>query len=993
MASISTSDDFPTLLARIGRERWVGRTREMAEASTLWQQASSGNGRVLWIRGDPGVGKTRFMRELSALVESGGACVLSVACYPEGSAPYTPLVNLIAEYFESPDAATIHLSDELLSNLAALVPALRQRFPGRISDLIPNLQSNQPRIFDGFLQFCAALSAARPLLIFFDDVHWADHDTLSLIRSLARHIRSLPVLIVMTYREAELEAAPTLKDLLLDLNHERLAAYLFLAPLTQDETAELLEAMFSREVTPEFLAGVYTQTEGNPFFIEEVCKALIETGQLAYRDRSWHYPAMGNIKIPQTVRAAIQARLDQLPEITQNILRMAAILGREFDFQTLQQAVRLEDESLIRALESALKAQIILEVQSNPGAVARFEFVHALIPATLSESVILVRRQRLHLQVAQAIEAIRPDDFEALAYHFTEAGAPGRACSYYRGAGDRARQAAPAEAARFYRAALANWPGDDAAGQAEINAQLGYCLWVLVDIPGALKCYEDAYYRFDHLQNRIQSGDMQRMMGRMYWELADREHSVSHYQLAYAILEREPESPELARAISAIAQMYMLVPDNEKSIAWGQRALEMGERLGLEDVVVHALNTIGSCYTEFGDFDQGLAMLWDSLRRSLAAYLPQDACRAYFNLGVDLQRQCRYSNAREIMLELHTYATQMDAKNYVYMAVWRLMWIDWLTGKWDSAQSYRSQMVSFNGKLKTTWASRVYGLIDLDLGRIDAGLRVLEENLPSALRANDKQSTVPLLGQLARAYCMAGQDEKMTWIMRQILDSVSGTTFSLDESFTPLLIACQQYARRSPTGAAEAQACLDLLIRDKQRYQTEEATAALAEGRGCLAEKLHPEEAAEYFRAAAEVWKEIDRPYDQARALTSLGGALSAVGDRHAARLALNQALRLYDDLAAQLDPDSRADFLNKPDLQALRQSMTDAPHQNDNDPTPREIEVLRLVAQGLTNPQIAERLVISPLTVNAHLRSIFNKLDVTSRITAAWVAKERGLI
>jgi DNA-binding NarL/FixJ family response regulator len=209
----------------------------------------------------------------------------------------------------------------------------------------------------------------------------------------------------------------------------------------------------------------------------------------------------------------------------------------------------------------------------------------------------------------------------------------------------------------------------------------------------------------------------------------------------------------------------------------------------------------------------------------------------------------------------------------------------------------------------------------------------------------------------------------------------------------PLLIACKEFSRRSQP--AQAQACLIQLNEQAQRYQTGEAAAALAEANGYLAEKSQPQAAAQHFRAAAEEWKKIGRPYDEGRALSSLSSALAAYGDQPSARQAAGQALRLFNDLADQLDPDSRAVFLNTPELLSLRQTVTGAPHHpigpKADELTGRELEVLRLVAQGLTNAQIAERLVLSPLTVNSHLRSIFNKLDVTSRTAAAHVAMQRG--
>jgi hypothetical protein len=308
----------------------------------------------------------------------------------------------------------------LLTELVLIAPDLAVRFPelAPLSSADPAAQ--QPRAFEGFALFCEALTAHEPLLLFIDDVHWADAGTLQLIHYLARRIRHLPLLLVLTYREIELDENPLLGRLLQDLNRERLASRLKLGRLTSDQTRQLLQAMFSEEISPEFLDGIYRESEGNPFFVEEICKALVDSGRIRFEDGRWQRPGVEDLEIPQSVRGAVLSRVDKLSEPAREAMLMAAILGREFEFETLRRATELPEETLIGALESAERAQLISETRRN-GDVA-FSFVHALIPASLTESVSVLRRKMLHRRAAQAIEAGHPDAWEILAYHWIEAG-------------------------------------------------------------------------------------------------------------------------------------------------------------------------------------------------------------------------------------------------------------------------------------------------------------------------------------------------------------------------------------------------------------------------------------------------------------------------------------------------------------------------------------------------------------------------------------------
>jgi len=331
-----------SLIDRIVRGQLVGREAELAEALALWQRAVTGEvgeARALLVSGEPGVGKTRFVQEVIAQARGSGAAVLTGECYAEGSAPYAPVAQMIRQALEDLSPGGLDLPDFVLADLLTLAPGLRSRYP----DIPPNSpldpQTELERVYDNVVELCARLAARAPLLLFLDDAHWADPGTLFLLRHLARRrrttqaLRALPLLIVMTYREVELHEARALHEVLLDLNRERLSARIKLARLSKAQTRDLLAAMFAEEITNDFLEGIYRETEGNPFFVEEVCKALVESGKLSFADGRWRRPSdMAEMEIPQSVRLAIQARVARLPGPAQDVLRLAGNLAEELGY-------------------------------------------------------------------------------------------------------------------------------------------------------------------------------------------------------------------------------------------------------------------------------------------------------------------------------------------------------------------------------------------------------------------------------------------------------------------------------------------------------------------------------------------------------------------------------------------------------------------------------------------------------------------------------------
>jgi ABC-type oligopeptide transport system substrate-binding subunit/tRNA A-37 threonylcarbamoyl transferase component Bud32 len=435
---------------QIVRGRIIGRRNELQETTHIWRKAATGEGQVLLVSGEPGIGKTRFIQELRTLVEVEGGQVFLGECYAEGSAPCSPIAQIIRQILDSQGWEKLDLPNSYLADFLEIAPDLHHHF----SDIPPNPildpQAKQERMFESMVALFGALSRQQPILLTIEDAHWADSCTLQFLRHIARRCKSigLPVLIVLTYREVELDEARALNEMLYDLNREHLATRIKLLRLSREETHELLNVMFHEEISPDLVKSVYLETEGNPFFIEEVCKSLIEEGKLYQEGGKWQWRRTEELEVPQSVRIAIQGRISKLSPEAQDALRFASIFGREFEYEVLKAVCDYDEDTLIDALESAERAQIIVELEprtnGRPASLPSFAFAHALIPSTLRDSVSGLRRQRLHLRAAIALERIYPDRVEELAprigQHFAEAGNGRKAAEYLLKAGDAARK-------------------------------------------------------------------------------------------------------------------------------------------------------------------------------------------------------------------------------------------------------------------------------------------------------------------------------------------------------------------------------------------------------------------------------------------------------------------------------------------------------------------------------------------------------------------------
>jgi hypothetical protein len=443
------------------RTTFVGREDECTVLRRCLAQAQNGEGCVVIVEGPPGIGKTRTSREIGEEARRQGFVVLAGNCYDrEDSVPFVPFVELIeVALARAPSPAAVQeMLGEQAAELTRLLPQLRRLLPDLPAPLPLSAEQSRRLLFNAVVELIARRSQLRPLLLLLEDLHWADEGTLALLVHLGRSIARLPVLIIATHRNDDIDMKQPLTKALDELTRLRVVERIQLRGLPQGAVAKMIENISGRAPAPALVDLICSNTDGNPLFVEELIghlgpspsnHDLLERGEQVELD------------LPHSLRLVIGRRLGLVSRETARILDMAAVIGRSFPFALLEAATHSDPDQLLDSVEEAEKAGLISSKLEYPE--ARFQFAHELIRRAVLNEISIARRQRLHLNIAEALELLHPNDLEAhaedLAYHFWYAGAaaePARAIRYLQMAGEKAeRSSAFKEAQQSYEQALA----------------------------------------------------------------------------------------------------------------------------------------------------------------------------------------------------------------------------------------------------------------------------------------------------------------------------------------------------------------------------------------------------------------------------------------------------------------------------------------------------------------------------------------------------------
>lgn len=606
----------------------IGRERELRSLDTWLQEATAGRGKTVLLGGEAGLGKSATLRVFV------GECTEI-----EARKPFGPFVEI--------GSAAVHeLSQEDgEASRGAGAAELLGIGPGRLTAWGPEAmdEAERYRVHAAFAQLLGDLAGRGPLVVVVEDLHWADEATLELFPYLARKVRQHRILLLGTYRSDELHRLHPLNHLLAELSRGRLAEEIRLRRLDPEETGALVQAALglTRPPTPEFRAVLQERCEGNPFFLEEVLRALVERGDLSYRDGAWHRDKEVQVlAIPVSIRDAVQQRMRLLPPDVRKVMHVAAVIGQRFDFDLLRRVSGLSEPALLDALRAALEAQLIDEESAADGE-EHYLFRHALTRESVLAELLQRERRLLHRAVGEAIEAAAADKTaehaEELAYHFDQARDPERARRYHELAAREAGRAfAFARVLQHLERAVEMAPDDDPA-LGELQLRLADAAFHASDIPRALRAAQDAQRVFEASGDVRRSGAALSRLSLYRWQLGETKAANQDAADAVRVLEPLGESADLAAAYAMQATLAMLDFRDAEAVERGQRAIEVAQRTEALDVRVQALNTVGTALSRSDP--ASIAMVRESLDLALKHDMVWHAGRAYHNLRVAMWGQ------------------------------------------------------------------------------------------------------------------------------------------------------------------------------------------------------------------------------------------------------------------------------------------------------------------------------------------------------------------
>jgi len=829
----------PGLLERIGRGRMIGRRRELSEARLLWEKAAVGQAQVLLVSGEPGIGKTRLVRELMTRAEVTGGQALVGECYAEGGAPYAPFAQVFRKALAN-GAGAGHVEPPrfVLADLLAVAPDLRLRFPDVPLNPPLDPQAEQQRLFENVVTFFSLLSAHLPLLLVLEDVHWADQASLALLRHLARRLPKNDgrerLMIAATYREVELDESLPFQEVLQTLNRERLASRIKLTRLDQQASARLIAALLGQEdlaqsetsgaIGQAFVESIYRETEGNPFFIEEVCKSLVESGNVSLENGRWHYPTPEALQVPQSVRVAIQARTGKLPPAQQEVLRLAAVIGREFEFDLLAGASEVDEDELIASLETAERAQLIEETGSQRG--GAFRFVHALIPTTLVDGLSGLRRRKLHRQVGEALERLHPADLVGLAYHFAQAEAADKALDYLKQAGERAQSRyANDDAIRYYsealefsepasperfdllrsRVAVYDLTARRGLQDADIQSMLALAealdddaLRFQAQLALADYCYATDFTRLgqeagkaltlaEKLSDPLPRAQALQRMSWHAWFGGDFTHSGELLQAAMQSFEQAGQTQEVVACLKLLVLDYAYSGEHQKAQQAAEQAIRLSRQLGDLRQEATSLRRLAISLEVQGKFDEALPLMTEALRMHREVGDRSEEVHALNAIGSALANTQRTAEAQGYFQEALALAMAIRMESAINMVVFNLEGSVYRAGgDLQAALEFMEEMLEWarQAGVLSLVESFTRGRAELlsDLGQYSAALADLESALTVARSLPDERDPFYIAMGIARLHAFLGQQEHAQQLAGETLARIRARSDS--EAFT-----------------------------------------------------------------------------------------------------------------------------------------------------------------------------------------------------------------
>jgi DNA-binding CsgD family transcriptional regulator len=990
----------------------IGRSGDLAALQVLIDQVKRGMGQVALVSGEAGIGKSRLIDEGKTYALAQGFRLLQGNCFPgDTSCPYAPLLDLLRTHFAGQSESEIATKlGPFVREFAQLIPDLvHVRHDSPPMPPLPSLEPEQEkrRLFEALTRWFSGLGTKQPILLFIEDVHWSDDTSLEWLHYLARRCAAHPLLLLVTYRSEEVRSS--LSHWLAQLDRERLAQEFLLAGLSRSDLDMMLHAIFalppSRQL--ELPDRLYTLTEGNPFFVEEILKSLVAAGEIFYEDGSWDRRPLNELHIPRSLHDALQQRTHELSESARQVLRLAAIAGRRFDFALLQQLTQHDEQQLLTLMKELMAAQFVVEESEE-----RFAFRHALTREAVYAELLVRERKKLHGTIAETMEQFYATAYDAhlaeLAYHFYEAGMWEKALFYTQRAGKKARNLYSLWAAieHFTRALDAAHHLEVLPSPAIYRAR-GQAYETLGDFEHARSDYEHALDAARTAQDAVAEWQSLIDLGAL-WAGHDYTQTSAYLQRAYEHARVMGQPPMLAHSLNRVGNWHLNVEEPLEALRCHQEALAIFQQLNDTHGIAETLDLLGMASYLGGDLVQGTryyeqaVMLFRQLddrvglTSSLASLTIRGAVAISNMLVADAATITELLPDVEMAIKIARDIGQRHGEAY---ALYQLGLCLSAQGEYRRALDTLQRSLLIAEELEhrqwmitAHWAT---GVLYLDLLSPLIAQHHLKQALQLSHEISSKHWINTTTGSLASAWILQGELEQA--------DALLNTEFSGD---APVQTIGQRMAWCARAELALVRGDPELALQITQRLNASAANISeqrsiprLSKLRGeALIALGQATEAETALRSAQEMTTAQGASPLLWRICTTLGTLYQSQSREAEAEQAFSTAHAIIEELAANIPAgEVQEHFLREAEALLPHTRVTSSPRRAAKQAfgglTEREREVAALIAKGKSNREIADQLVVSYRTVETHVGAILSKLAFSSRAQIAVWAVEIGLV
>ena len=706
----------------------VGRDEPLGVIEDGLLAAHRGDGRLVILTGEAGVGKTRLAAELEQRARLAGIALMRGGCAEaELSLPYLPIVEAVANYLDAAGVATVQEQlGPAAAELARFFPQLARQGGSAMAD---DPQSKL-RLFEAILLLLRLPAARSGLLLVIEDLHWADAATLEFLDYARRRLQRERIFLLMTSRSEEMHRAQPLRRLISGWRRTGAAEVIELEPLTADGVGQMVNAIFKgRRVGRAFRDFVHARSDGNPLVVEELLKAALDRGGIFLTESGWRRKPLSTLTLPRTIKDLVLLRLQQMSEEELAIARAAAVLGPSFRYQPLLSLCHRDEATLLAALRAFVKQQLMEE--TSP--LGTYRFRHVLTRDAIYDDLIAPERVRLHEQAAQVLREQPGTAPVDLAYHLVEADRWDEAIPMcIKAAEDAERRLAYLEAAALYERVLPHL--GDTALRAAIACRLGNAFYLGGERGEAENSLEAGIVVLEAQGRTAEAAHYRLVLGRCYWERSEPARARTEYDRARDTLETRGPSEDLALAYLRLSGLFDFEFRPRQALAMAEKAVTAAVASGADAVRIWAYNYLGLGLVGTGRVEDGLTLLDRSYQEAAARGLEWIAGSALSN-GISVRLE--HFRGRDALPMLERLRA-LRGRNRDILAYFYEGGIYLALGEPEKALRSSEEGVLEAEAWKATtflgWIESNVAMIFGALGRFDDGWRVLARPHPKLER-------------------------------------------------------------------------------------------------------------------------------------------------------------------------------------------------------------------------------------------------------------------